>query len=121
MFTLQDKAKQDADFIVTILKNAHFYKTAPEESEQKIAYELGEENRDKILVLIEKIHESQKNNPCSLKFFEYFIHLMEYGDNMETYSPGTCEKMAYEMNNDLRTRVLQIIKKIRDFNPYHII
>ena len=118
MLTLHDKAKQDADFIVIILKNAHFYKNAPDDSEQKIAYELGKENRDKILGLIEKIHESQKNEPCSLKFFEYFIHLMEYGDNMETYSPGTCEKMAYEMDNDLRTSVLKIIKKVREFSPY---
>jgi len=118
MFTQVEKAKQDADFLVIILKNAHFYDNAPDDSEQKIAYELGKENRDKILGLIEKIHESQKNEPCSLKFFEYFIHLMEYGDNMETYSPGTCEKMAYEMDNDLRTCVLQIIKKVREFSPY---
>jgi len=118
MFTQVEKAKQDADFLVIILKNAHFYDNAPDDSEQKIAYELGKENRDKILGLIEKIHESQKNEPCSLKFFEYFIHLMEYGDNMESYSPGTCEKMAYEMDNDLRTCVLQIIKKVREFIPY---
>lgn len=118
MFTLQDKAKQDADFIVTILKNAHFYDNAPDDSEQKIAYELGEENRDKILGLIEKIHESQKKNPCSLQFFEYFIHLMEYGDNMESYSLGTCEKMAYEMGNNVRVRIVQIISKVRDFNPF---
>lgn len=118
MLTLHDKAKQDADFIVTILKNAHFYDNAPDDSEQKIAYELGKENRDKILGLIEKIHESQKNEPCSLKFFEYFIHLMEYGDNMESYSLETCEKMAYEMDNNVRVRIVQIISKVRDFNPF---
>ena len=118
MFTQEEKAKQDADFLVIILKNAHFYDNAPDESEQKIAYNLGENKREKILELIEKIHESQKNEPCSLKFFEYFIHLMEFGENMGSYSPGTCEKIAHEMDNDLRTNVLQIIKKINAFSPY---
>ena len=118
MFTQEEKAKQDADFLVIILKNAHFYENAPDGCEQKIAYNLGENKRDKILKLIEKIHESQKNEACSLKFFEYFIHLMEFGENMGSYSPGTCEKIAHEMDNNLRTSVLKIIKKIKAFSPY---
>ena len=51
MFTQEEKAKQDADFLVIILKNAHFYENAPEGCEQKIAYNLGENKRDKILHL----------------------------------------------------------------------
>ena len=118
MFTQEEKAKQDADFLVIILKNAHFYENAPDGCEQKIAYELSKENREKILTLIEKIHESQKNEPCSLKFFEYFIHLMEFGENMESFAPGTCENLAYEMDNTIRVRILQIISRVRDFNSF---
>ena len=45
----------DFNFLQVILKNGHHYYDAPEGSEQKMAYELGQETRDKILAIIDKV------------------------------------------------------------------
>jgi hypothetical protein len=45
----------DFNFLQVILKNGHYYYDAPEGSEQKMAYDLGQETRDKILAIIDKV------------------------------------------------------------------
>lgn len=45
----------DFNFLQVILKNGHHYYDAPEGSEQKMAYDLGQETRDKILAIIDKV------------------------------------------------------------------
>ena len=53
--------ESDADdfkFLKIILENGHFYNNAPEGTEQKMVYDLGQETRDKFLAIIDKVKES---------------------------------------------------------------
>ena len=49
------KECDDFRHLQIILKNAHYYKEAPDDSEQKLAFELDQSTRDKVLNIIEKI------------------------------------------------------------------
>lgn len=50
-----EREAADFKFLQNILKNGHFYYDAPDESEQKMVYDLGQETRDKILAVIDKV------------------------------------------------------------------
>lgn len=51
----------DLNHLIIILKNGHYYQGAPDNSEQKISYELGQETRNKVLSMIEIIKDWKCN------------------------------------------------------------
>lgn len=123
MFTKEQKAKQDLDFLIMILKNAHYYENAPDNSEQQILFNLGPDQCNNILKLIMKIkncHINFNNDDESPneKFFIYFTHLMEYGNDMGSFYDGTCEKMAYYIDENVRIKIVEVIHTVKNFNPY---
>ena len=123
MFTEEEKANQDLDYLIMILKNAHYYKDAPNDSEHQILFNLGADQCNNVLKLILKIKNchidfNNVDESPNVKFFIYFTHLMEYGNDMGSFYDGTCEKMAYYIDEDVRSKIVKVINKVKKFNPY---
>ena len=119
--TKENKAQMDLDHLEYMLKFGENYVDAPDGSEQRIAYELGISTCKTIQKMINKVN---KNNidvdgiKDPLKVFEYIKHLMEYANSLSKFCEGTCEKDAFNMSEQKRQKVLQMISIIREFNPF---
>jgi hypothetical protein len=119
--TEENKAQLDLDHFEYMLKFGENYVDAPDGSEQRIAYELGSDTCKTIQKMINKVNENSiavdgKKHP--LKVFEYLKHLMEYANSLSKFCDGTCEKDAFNMSEQKREKVLQMITIIREFNPF---
>lgn len=119
--TTENKALMDLDHMESILKFGHHYEKAQEGTEQYFAFRLGKENRIKINKMISEIKTlsiAVDGNIDPMKVFELVTNLMQNGDSMKNFFEGTIEKYAYNMKKEDRDMVLNMIKIIRDFNPY---
>lgn len=119
--TEENKAQMDLDHLEYMLKFGENYVDAPDGSEQRIAYELGSSSCKIIQKMINKVNESNiavDGIKDPLKVFEYLKHLMEYANSLSKFCEGTCEKDAFNMSEQKREKVLQMITIIREFNPF---
>jgi hypothetical protein len=119
--TKENKAQMDLDHLEYMLKFGENYVDAPDGSEQRIAYELGSSSCKTIQKMINKVNESNitvDGIKDPLKVFEYLKHLMEYANSLSKFCEGTCEKDAFNMSEQKRQKVLQMISIIREFNPF---
>ena len=114
--TEENKAQMDLDHLEYMLKFGENYVDAPDGSEQRIAYELGSDTCKTIQKMIKINSVNGKKDP--LKVFEYLKHLMEYANSLSQFCDGTCEKDAFNMSEQKREKVLQMISIIRQFNPF---
>ena len=119
--TEENKAQLDLDHFEYMLKFGVNYVDAPHGSEQRIAYELGSDTCKTIQKMINKVNGNSiavdgKKHP--LKVFEYLKHLMEYANSLSKFCEGPCEKDAFNMSEQKREKVLQMISIIRQFNPF---
>lgn len=119
--TKENKTQMDLDHLEYMLKFGENYVDAPVGSEQRIAYELGSSTCKTIQKMINKVNESNiavDGIKDPLKVFEYLKHLMEYANSLSKFCEGTCEKDAFNMSEQKREKVLQMISIIREFNPF---
>ena len=119
--TKENKALMDLNHFEYILKYGHNYNLAPDNSEHKLAYELGSSYCNQISKMITKINNNslQVDNIIDpFKVFDYITHLMTSADHLDKYCQGTCENDAYKMPSQKRKMVLQMIDIIRNFDPF---
>ena len=119
--TEENKAQMDFDHFEYMLKFGTNYEHAPTGTEQRIAYELGDDVCKNVLKMINKINSDsvtidKKKDP--VKMFVCLKLLMENGHMYNNFCDGTCEKDAFNMRQSERDKVLHMIDIIRNFDPF---
>lgn len=120
-FTKENKALMDLNHFESILKFGTNYKNAPNGTEQRIAYELGDDVCKNVLKMINNVNSDsvaidKKKDP--VRMFVCLKLFMENGHMYNNFCDGTCEKDAFNMRQSERDKVLHMIDIIRNFDPF---